>query len=118
VYHLPPNVDTMVIKVDDSVHDDIAKYFKKATKFIHSYLNVKEKVLVHCYAGMSRSPTIVIAYLMRYRNMTMLDAHSFVKSKRKCIVINPGFKRQLIEYESDIESGINYFDREKIDSIV
>jgi len=46
---------------------------------------------VHCYAGVSRSATIVIAYLMAEMNMGFMDAFSFTKSKRFVVFPNFGF---------------------------
>jgi len=48
---------------------------------------------VHCAAGVSRSASIVIAYLMKINHWTFENAYSFVKSKRKIIDPNFGFKR-------------------------
>ena len=45
----------------------------------------KGTVLVHWYAGVSRSATLMIAYLMKTNNMTFNDAHKYVKLKR-CII--------------------------------
>ena len=39
------------------------------------------KILVHCYAGVSRSASMVIAYFMAEKNMSFSEAFSFVKSK-------------------------------------
>lgn len=56
-------------------------------------------MLVHCVAGVSRSATFCIAYLMKYLQMTLLEAYNHVKLKRPIIKPNCGFFRQLIEYE-------------------
>ncbi|XP_017028717.1 dual specificity protein phosphatase 19 [Drosophila kikkawai] len=52
-------------------------------------------VLVHCNAGVSRSASVVIGYLMQRRDMSAEDAYNLVKSWRPCIQPNAGFMRQL-----------------------
>eukprot|EP00948_MAST-09A_sp_MAST-9A-sp1_P002644 g2644.t1 len=59
----------------------------------------KNGVLVHCVAGRSRSPALVIAYLMKEQQMAFHDAFKLVKRKRKVISLNKGFERQLKAYE-------------------
>jgi protein-tyrosine phosphatase len=56
-------------------------------------------VLVHCMMGISRSATIVLAYLMYSRKMRLDDATRHVLQQRLCIFPNDGFIRQLIKYE-------------------
>jgi len=56
-------------------------YFPACVDFIKSARSSGGTVLVHCYAGVSRSATIVIAYLMAEMNMGFMDAFSFTKSK-------------------------------------
>jgi len=64
-------------------------------------------VLVHCIAGVSRSSTVVIAHLMmRDRGMlSLLDAASLVKQKRKVALPNAGFFRVLVELERELRGG-------------
>ena len=40
-----------------------------------------------------------MAYLMKIEKMDLLGAHSLVKSKRQFIRPNPGFWKQLVDYE-------------------
>ncbi|KAL4487889.1 hypothetical protein ABPG72_022749 [Tetrahymena utriculariae] len=56
-------------------------------------------VLVHCAAGISRSATCVIAYLMRKNNTSLRETMNYVRSKRKVICPNFGFERQLKQFE-------------------
>ena len=57
------------------------------------------KVLLHCVAGISRSATICIAYLMKHGGFNLLEAYNYTKMKRPIIKPNCGFFRQLIQYE-------------------
>lgn len=52
---------------------------------IHNSLIKGETVLVHCFAGMSRSATIVVCYLIKYTNMSLLNAIEFIKTKRPIV---------------------------------
>ncbi|KAJ7474938.1 dual specificity phosphatase, partial [Mycena latifolia] len=56
-------------------------------------------VLVHCKQGVSRSSSIVLAYLIRNHVMSYDAALAFVKRKRSGAKPNPGFARALIEWE-------------------
>jgi protein-tyrosine phosphatase len=54
-----------------------------------------KKVVVHCEVGMSRSPTIVISYLMKYQNMTLREAYNHVKKRRPIVSPNMGMYGEL-----------------------
>ncbi len=51
--------------------------------------------LVHCAAGISRSASIVIGYLMYAQDLTAVEARARVKEARPCIRPNHGFWEQL-----------------------
>ena len=53
----------------------------------------KGGVLVHCYAGVSRSASCVIAFLMQDRDMTFSEAFQFASKRRPVIFPNMGFQR-------------------------
>lgn len=59
-------------------------------------------VLVHCAAGVSRSASFVIAYLMNRKDMLFPDAIRFVKERRSVIRPNSGFSQQLEKYGKTI----------------
>ncbi|OQR97572.1 hypothetical protein THRCLA_06901 [Thraustotheca clavata] len=58
------------------------------------------RVLVHCKQGVSRSAAIVIAYVMRVKNLKLDEALAFVKEKRSEVQPNAGFLKQLCQFES------------------
>ncbi len=57
---------------------------------------------MHCAAGVSRSASFTIAYIMKTKGKTFEDARQFVKSKRDVIHPNQGFQAQLALYEKKL----------------
>lgn len=77
----------------DLPESDLLVAIKKCIKIIHEHRD--ENILVHCNAGVSRSPAIVISYIMAYEKVSYDDAFNKVKSVRNCIKPNEGFVQQL-----------------------
>lgn len=90
----------------DSNKQNLRQYFEEAFEFIEEAHQAGQGVLIHCQAGVSRSATIVIAYLMKHSWMTMTDAYKFVKSRRPIISPNLNFMGQLLEFEEDLNNGV------------
>lgn len=87
------------ITVQDNERASISVFFDFVSNVINEEHQAGGKTLVYCVAGISRSATFCIAYLMKYRNMTLRDAFRHVRSKRRIIRPNNGFFRQLIDFE-------------------
>ena len=67
--------------------------------------SVKEsggRILVHCQAGISRSATICLAYLIHARRVRLDEAFDFVKRRRQVISPNLAFMGQLLQFETDV----------------
>ena len=90
------------IKLDDNPSSDLKIYFSKGNQFISDALCAGGRVMVHCNLGVSRSSTIVIAYLMKSRQWTLKVAHDFVRDRRTCIRPNRGFLHQLSDWEKSL----------------
>uniref|UniRef100_A0A2K6F128 JNK pathway associated phosphatase n=1 Tax=Propithecus coquereli TaxID=379532 RepID=A0A2K6F128_PROCO len=75
------------------------RHFKESIKFIHECRLRGEGCLVHCLAGVSRSVTLVIAYIMTVTDFGWEDALHTVRAGRSCANPNLGFQRQLQEFE-------------------
>lgn len=55
-----------------------------------------QKVLVHCMSGLSKSPAVVVYYLMRHRGWRLSEAYSWVKDRRPAISITAGAGRGAV----------------------
>merc|ERR1712012_604025 len=98
-YHLPPGFHYKHLEAADSGLQNLRQFFEEAFSFIDEAKKAGAGVLVHCQAGISRSPTIAVAYLMKHSPMAMADAYKFVKTKRSIISPNLNFMGQLWEFE-------------------
>ena len=74
----------MHLPLYDNTKQEIISYTDSANKFITSQLENGNRVLVHCYAGVSRAPSIVIAYL-KSLGLPFYDAFDLAKRNRPII---------------------------------
>lgn len=96
------NVRYMQIDVEDHPGQNLEPYFEQCNNQIEYDRCSNGKTLVHCLAGISRSVSLVLAYLMKHDGMTLEDAYNFVKMRRPCVGPNIGFWQQLIDYEKKL----------------
>lgn len=86
------------IQAHDKKDYEIYEHLEESLEFIHKCRQVTN-VFVHCYAGVSRSSTIIIAYLMKHWKWNLKTALAFVQNKRVVANPNEGFMLQLKRYE-------------------
>ncbi|TEA28847.1 hypothetical protein DBR06_SOUSAS4010060 [Sousa chinensis] len=99
-----PESHFLRVPVNDSFCEKILPWLDKSVDFIEKAKASNGCVLVHCLAGISRSATIAIAYIMKRMDMSLDEAYRFVKEKRPTISPNFNFLGQLLDYEKRIKS--------------
>jgi len=98
-YESTSNITYMRVPIADCGSIILKDYFPKVFKFITSALESRGHILVHCFAGKSRSASFVIAYLMHYHKMNYIDAFRHVQTHRAIVEPNLGFELQLCAFE-------------------
>lgn len=78
----------------------LKRFFKETSDFIDEALRNGGKVYVHCQMGISRSSTIVLAYLIMMKGWTAQEAVRTVRARRQ-IIPNDGFLRQLCQLNEE-----------------
>ncbi|XP_055335153.1 dual specificity protein phosphatase 10-like [Paramacrobiotus metropolitanus] len=87
----------------DSGQQNLLQHFNEAFDFIEEARKSNSSILIHCQAGVSRSATIVVAYVMHHLGISMNEAYNLVKTKRSVISPNFNFMGQLMQYEKDLK---------------
>ncbi|GAB0099704.1 dual specificity protein phosphatase 18 [Sergentomyia squamirostris] len=95
-----PTPAYMRVAILDKGENDILQHFDDVTERIHAERHRGGVTLIHCVAGVSRSTSFCLAYLVRHLQMTLRDAFLYVKATRPQIRPNVGFFHQLISYEA------------------
>jgi len=91
------------IAIEDNARENISSHFDDAINFIEDVNNRGGRVLVHCHAGISRSATICIAYLMRQKGFSLDEAYEYTKKRRSAISPNFNFLGQLLAFERELK---------------
>lgn len=76
------------VPVLDKGDIDINAYFDEAADLIEQVRQANGATLVHCVAGVSRSASLCIAYLMKHMRMTLNNAYAMVKAARYALIYN------------------------------
>lgn len=88
------HINFKFIQLSDLPREDLLSHFEDAITFIKDGVS-KGAVLVHCYFGVSRSATVILAYVMQKYHLTYRQAFEKVKKKRSVVYPNQGFVSQL-----------------------
>jgi len=89
--------------VNDLPREDIVRLFNMTSNIIEGHLQARENVLVNCNMGVSRSTTIVLAYIIKKTTMELDNALALCRSFRPCCNPNHGFIKQLQRYHRQIQ---------------
>ncbi|XP_062850456.1 dual specificity protein phosphatase 19b [Trichomycterus rosablanca] len=95
----PEHFTYKTVPMLDLPETKLTSYFLQCFEFIDQARKQDDGVvLLHCNAGVSRSASVAIAYLMTNLKMSFAEAYNQVKSARPSIQPNPGFLAQLQQY--------------------
>lgn len=91
-----------------STEDDLYRVAEGAYRYINSILrrDPKVKILVHCRAGISRSSSIVVYYLMRRRGMSYDQALKYLKDRRPIVSPNTWYEKQLRDMDMALKNKV------------
>ena len=97
------DMQQLALPLDDLPGENISLFFKEAFNFIDQAIADKKGVLLHCFAGLSRSVTVMVAYLMKTRYpISARAALELVKQARPNSNPNDGFMKSLEKYEGQL----------------
>lgn len=88
----------------DSPSEDITSILYDVFDYFEEVRAQGGRVLVHCYQGVSRSTSLVIAYLMWREGQSFEDAFQFVKTARGVTNPNMGFACQLLQCQKRVHA--------------
>ncbi|KAJ1547520.1 hypothetical protein HK096_002550 [Nowakowskiella sp. JEL0078] len=101
------NSNNEVIYYDFPIEDipttPINTFFHITASIITSLLAQNKRILVHCHAGVSRSATIILAFLMIKKQMSLYEAWNFVFVRRPIIRPNEGFAEELRKLDEELK---------------
>lgn len=97
-----PPIEYMRIPVDDNCSHNLAQFFPAAISFIEKARSEGASVLVHCWAGISRSVTVCLAYLMYSLHCTLEEAFDRLLKQNGTIAPNFHFMEALTCWERDL----------------
>lgn len=89
----------LIISAADNPRQDIVQFVPQCNDFIHAARIRGGHVLVHCFAGVSRSVTVAAAYILSVTNLNHQEALQAVRSARVMANPNEGFLRQMAEFQ-------------------
>jgi len=94
------------IPVNDTSAGKLSAHFEPSYNFMREAIAGGGRVFVHCSAGVSRSASLVIYYMMRTHKMHLLAAYKKLKMSRGCVAPNFAFWQQLVEAEASLGAGM------------
>ncbi|KAA8523198.1 hypothetical protein F0562_009621 [Nyssa sinensis] len=98
LYHAH-GIDHLVIPTRDYLFAPSFVDINRAVDFIHKNASCDRTTYVHCKAGRGRSTTVVLCYLVEYKNMTPAAALEYVRSRRPRVLLAPSQWKAVQEFK-------------------
>ena len=99
----PKYIDYLNLDLIDNCDENIIRVFDESNKFIENNVKDNKNILIHCIAGVSRSVTLLAAYLIKNYDYTPEKALEVIREKRNIANPNESFMKQLHKYHTDLE---------------
>ena len=112
---LPSHIQRFAFYLDDVPTADITQFFMTSSKKIYQAILHGKNVLVHCHAGISRSTSLVVAYILycmkfyprAVPKINKIPSYSqnilkLIREARSCVHPNSGFMQQLLAFEKSL----------------
>lgn len=80
-------IENLVLPTRDYLYAPSFVNLCEATDFIHRNASRGKLTYVHCKAGRGRSTTVVICYLVQYKNMTPVEAYEHIRLRRPRVLL-------------------------------
>ena len=98
----PSHFTYMSLPLEDTTAQPLAPYLSPACDYIERALAEGGKVLVHCRAGVSRSASLVLAYVMKVGHFRLKETIRMMQAKGATIGPNPSFLNELLIWEREL----------------
>eukprot|EP00045_Choanoeca_perplexa_P001739 m.21399 g.21399 ORF g.21399 m.21399 type:complete len:238 (+) comp11137_c0_seq1:227-940(+) len=86
--------------LDQPEYDLLGQHFDAFSQFLEEARRQNRVVFVHCQAGVNRSASLCVAYLMLLQHIPLVQAIEHCARLRPCILRNEGFIEQLVVFAS------------------
>ncbi|KAF2076843.1 hypothetical protein CYY_001871 [Polysphondylium violaceum] len=97
------NNDYVISYLNIDMYDDVTYNIRDQFNSCFEFIEKQTSILIHCNAGISRSSTILLAYMMNKFKKPLQECLSLVRESRSCVKPNQGFLKQLEEYEKTLK---------------
>jgi protein phosphatase slingshot len=95
--YFPNNYTYLNLFLQDNQYQSLYSAFEKSYIFIQNAILSGGVILVHCYAGISRAPSIVIYYIMKLKGWDCYRSYNYLKKIHVITDPNSGFSKQLVD---------------------
>ena len=97
-----------IIEINEIPDINLFQYFDECNEYINIVLKNQGKIFICCDSGSLLSPAIVIAYIMKRKGCSYIQALEFVKKKHPETNPSQGISSQLRSYQSVVSKKIKY----------